>query len=212
MDILGTINTNFDLVVFIIIAVITLVSAFLMLESKDLSHAIIFLALTFTGIAVMFILLQAEFLAMIQMSVYTGGVVVLFLFALMLTRSEEFNLRGDLNRGVSVLLALLLISIFVFIIIPLASLWNNGINPVAIIKTSKTLAPDGGFPFSIAYVGFALFNYYQISFMILGFIVVAALIGTIYIVKNEAGEDIRIISPARLENSTTTRTESKEDS
>lgn len=210
MDILGTLNTNFDLVVFIVVAVITLVSALLMLESKDLSHAIIFLALTFTGIAVMFILLQAEFLAMIQMSVYTGGVVVLFLFALMLTRSEEFNLRGDLNRGVSVLLALLLISIFVFIIIPLASLWNNGIDPVTIIKS--TSAVHGGFPFSIAWVGFALFNYYQISFMILGFIVVAALIGTIYIVKNEAGEDVRIISPARMENAASSQTESQEDS
>lgn len=203
MDLLGTINTNWDLVVFLIIGVIILISAFMMLESSNLSHAIIFLALTFAGIGVLYILLNAEFIAMVQMTVYTGGVVVLFLFALMLTRSEEFNLRGDLNRMVSALLALILISIFVFIILPLADLWMNNINPVSSIHAPAAL--NGGFPFSIAWVGFALFNYYQISFMILGFIVIAALIGTIYIVKNEPGEDIRVISPAAQK-------ESKEDS
>ncbi len=203
MDILGTLNTNWGLVVFLIVAVIVIISAFMMLESKNLSHAIIFLALTFAGIGVMYILLSAEFIAMIQMSVYTGGVVVLFLFALMLTRSEEFNLRGDLNRWVSGLLALLLISIFVFIILPLGDLWMSNINPFSTIKASAAF--NGNFPFSIAWVGFALFNYYQISFMILGFIVIAALIGTIYIVKNEPGEDVRVISPAA-------QTESKVDS
>ena len=122
----------------------------------------------------------------------------------MLTRSEEFNLRGDLNRYISILVALILISIFVFIILPLSDLWVNNINPLNAVEAPASAAGHG-FPFSIAWVGFALFNYYQISFMILGFIVVAALIGTIYIIKNEPGEDIRIISPAA-------QTNSKEDS
>ena len=200
MDILTDLNTNFDLVVFVIVAVIILFSALMMLEAKNLSHAIIFLALTFAGIGVMYILLNAEFIAMIQMSVYTGGVVVLFLFALMLTRSEEFNLRGDLNRYISILVALILISIFVFIIFPLSDLWVNKINPLNTVNATAA-AGGHGFPYSIAWVGFALFNYYQISFMVLGFIVVAALIGTIYIIKNEPGEDIRVISPAAQKTS-----------
>lgn len=195
MDIIGQINTNFDLFIFVIVGVLILIFAFFMLESKDLSHAIIFLALTFTGIAIIFLLMNAEFLALIQMSVYTGGVVILFLFALMLTRSEEFNLRGDLNRTYSVLIALLLISIFVFIVLPLGDIWVNGIVPINEINAS---AAGGGFPYGIAWVGFALFNYYQIGFLILGLIVIAALVGTIYIVKNEAGEDIRVVSPASL--------------
>ena len=194
MDFIADINANFDLIVFLIVAVIILISALLMLESNSLSHAIIFLALTFAGIAVIYILLNAEFIALIQMTVYTGGVVVLFLFALMLTRSQEFNLRGDLNRITSVLIFLVLVTIFVLIILPLGSLWVSGVNPLNDIHAAQA---GGGFPYGIAWVGFALFNYYQISFMILGFIVVAALVGTIYIVKNEPGEDIRIISPAR---------------
>jgi NADH-quinone oxidoreductase subunit J len=192
MDLIGDIAKDFDLVVFMIIGLITIFSAVMMLESKNLSHAIIFLALTFAGVGVIYILLNAEFIAMIQMSVYTGGVVILFLFALMLTRSEEFNLRGDLNRNVSVLFAFLLISIFIFIILPLADLWVNNIIPLDVVNSTEA----GGFPFGIAWVGFSLFNYYQIGFIILGFIVVAALVGTIYIVKNEPGEDPRVVSPA----------------
>lgn len=198
MDIIGQINTNFDLFVFIIVGALILIFAFSMLESKDLSHSIIFLALTFTGIAIIFLLMNAEFLALIQMSVYTGGVVILFLFALMLTRSEEFNLRGDLNRTYSVLIALLLISIFIFIVLPLGSIWVNGIVPFNEISAPTYASSTGGFPYGIAWVGFALFTYYQIGFLILGLIVVAALVGTIYIVKNEAGEDIRVVSPASL--------------
>lgn len=201
LDIIGQINTNFDLIVFVIVGIIVLASALLMLESKNLSHAIIFLALTFTGIAVIFIQLNAEFIAMTQMITYVGGVIVLFLFALMLTRSEEFNLRGDMNRLVSLLIALILIAIFVLIILPLDNLWItvNSVNPNTIIANN---APSS---YSIAWIGFWLFNYYQIGFIILGFVVVAVLIGTIYIVKNEPGEDIRVVSPARA-------TDSKEDS
>lgn len=191
MDILSTISSNFDLVVFVIVGIIILLSALMMLESKNLSHAIIFLALTFSGVGVIFILLNAEFIAMTQMITYVGGVIVLFLFALMLTRSEEFNLRGDMNRWVTGILALILISIFVFIIFPLADLFANSVNPNYIIGLH---APSS---YSIAWIGFWLFNYYQISFIILGFVVVAVLVGTIYIVKNEPGEDIRVVSPAR---------------
>lgn len=194
MDIIGQINTNFDLVVFIIVGIIILFSALMMLEAKNLSHAIIFLALTFSGVGVIFILLNAEFIAMTQMITYVGGVIVLFLFALMLTHSDEFNLRGDMNRWVSLIVALIVISIFVLIILPLADLWVsiNNVNP------NVLLAQNAPRSYSIAWIGFWLFNYYQISFVILGFIVVAVLIGTIYIVKNEPGEDIRVISPAAI--------------
>ena len=193
-DLIGDAIQNLDLVLFSVVAVVVLISAFMMLEAKNLTHAIIYLALTFAGIAVIYILLSAEFIAMIQMTVYTGGVIVLFLFALMLTRSQEFNLKGDLNRNMNALLGFLLITVFVLIIMPISDLWVSGVNPFDIVYSSAA----NGFPNGIAWVGFSLFNYYQIGFIVLGLIVVAALIGTIYIVKNEPGEDIRVVSPASL--------------
>jgi NADH-quinone oxidoreductase subunit J len=192
MDFLGDLITNFDLLLFVIVGIIILISAVTMLEAKNLTHAIIFLAMAFAGIAVIYILLSAEFLAMIQMTVYTGGVIVLFLFALMLTRSEQFNLRDELNSKVNFLIALLVVSLFVLIVIPLFDLFVSGINPFDEIFVPAL----NGFPQGIAWIGFSLFNYYQIGFIILGLIVVAALVGAIYIVKNEPGEDPRVVSPA----------------
>ena len=186
-DILADLITNFDLILFVIVGIMVLLSAFLMLEAKNLAHSIIFLALAFAGVAIMYILMSAEFLAMIQMTVYTGGVIVLFLFALMLTRSEEFNLRGELHSGISALIALLVVSVFVLIVLPIFDLFVSQVNPFDEISN---------FPNGIAWVGFALFNYYQVGFIILGLIVVAALVGAIYIVKNEPDEDIRVVSPA----------------
>ena len=186
-DIIADLITNFDLILFVIVGIMVLLSAFLMLEAKNLAHSIIFLALAFAGVAIMYILMSAEFLAMIQMTVYTGGVIVLFLFALMLTRSEEFNLRGELHSGISALIALLVVSVFVLIVLPIFDLFVSQVNPFDEISN---------FPNGIAWVGFALFNYYQIAFIILGLIVVAALVGAIYIVKNEPDEDIRVVSPA----------------
>lgn len=195
MDFLQDLIPNVDLLVFIIVAFIVLMSAIMVLEAKNLSHAIIFLAMTFAGIAIMYILMSAEFLAMIQMTVYTGGVVVLFLFALMLTRTKEFNLRSELNTRSSILVGLLLISLFVLIIVPLFSFYSSKINPL-----DEIFSPIiSGFPHGIAWIGFSLFNYYQVGFIILGFLVVASLVGAIYIVKNEPGEDIRVVSPASLE-------------
>ena len=195
-DILGDVIANLDLILFVITAVVVLLSAFIMLEANNLTHAIIFLSLAFAGVGVMYLLMAAEFLAMIQMTVYTGGVIVLFLFALMLTRSEEFNLRAELNSKVSALLAVLLVSVFILIVIPITDLYVSGVNPLNDVNAEAVGVE--GFPHGIAWVGFSLFNYYQVSFIILGLIVVAALVGTIYIVKNEPGEDIRVISPAAV--------------
>lgn len=192
IELIGDLIKNLDLIFFILIGIVVLVSAVLMLESKNLTHAIIFLALSFAGVAIMFLLLSAEFIAMIQMTVYTGGVIVLFLFALMLTRSEEFNLRGEINSGTSAIVALLVITVFVLIVIPITDLYVSNINPFNEIEAASA----NGFPHGIAWVGFSLFNYYQVGFIILGLIVVAALVGTIYVVKNEPGEDIRVVSPA----------------
>ena len=186
-DFLSFMISNLDFLLFLIVAIIVLLSALMMLESKNLTHAIIYLAMTFAGVAVLYLLMSAEFLAMIQMTVYTGGVIVLFLFALMLTRSEEFNLRGEVNSITSALIAICAIAVFVLIIIPLTDLYVSTVSPLVDIPN---------FPSGIGWVGLALFNYYQASFIMLGFIVVAALVGAIYIVKNEPGEDIRVVSPA----------------
>lgn len=76
-------------IVFPIISILTIISSFMVVQSKKLVHSAIYLAGTFIGTAGLFILLQAEFIAWVQVLVYVGAVVTLILFTIMLTKKGE---------------------------------------------------------------------------------------------------------------------------
>ena len=73
-----------EIIAFYIIASIITVSAVLMVTSRELVHSIVYMVISFIGVGGLFILLQAEFVAAVQILVYAGGIVVLFLFVVML--------------------------------------------------------------------------------------------------------------------------------
>ncbi|MFG1493973.1 NADH-quinone oxidoreductase subunit J [Halobacteriovorax sp. ZH4_bin.1] len=74
---------------FLISAAATVIGAFLVAVSKNLMHACIYLLLTLFGVAGLYATLGADFLAATQLVVYAGGVVILMLFAIMLTGGVE---------------------------------------------------------------------------------------------------------------------------
>ncbi len=76
-------------IVFLVIAVLTIISTIMVVRSNKLVHSAIYLAGTFIGTAGLFILLEAEFLAWVQVLVYVGAVITLILFTIMLTRKGE---------------------------------------------------------------------------------------------------------------------------
>jgi len=76
-------------IVFIVISILTVLSSIMMIKSSNLVHSALYLAGTFIGTAGLFILLEAEFLAWVQILVYVGAVVTLILFTIMLTRKGE---------------------------------------------------------------------------------------------------------------------------
>ena len=76
-------------IVFWIIAISTILSAIAVVLLKDVFRSALFLVVTFIGIAGMFLLLRAEFLAMVQILLYVGAIAVLILFAVVLTRDVE---------------------------------------------------------------------------------------------------------------------------
>lgn len=80
-------------IAFYIIAFITLLSAFLVVSARNPVHSVLFLILTFFSSAGLFLLLGAEFLAMILMVVYVGAVAVLFLFVVMMLDVDFAELR-----------------------------------------------------------------------------------------------------------------------
>ena len=77
--------------VFIILAVIAVSAALMMLTSRNAVHSALWLVLNFATVAVFYIVLNAPFIAMVQITVYAGAIVVLFLFVIMLLGAEKLG-------------------------------------------------------------------------------------------------------------------------
>lgn len=83
-----------ELITFFAVALVILVSAVLVIFAKEIFHSALYLAVMFLGIAGLFVMLNAEFLAAIQILVYAGAVIVLMLFAIMLTKRTPMEEGG----------------------------------------------------------------------------------------------------------------------
>ena len=146
-------------IVFIILAVIALASALGMLLSRDAVHSVLFLVLNFCTIAVLFLVLNAPFLFVTQITIYAGAIMVLFLFVVMLLGAERMKGKGDEVGGwqvpVSLVLALILLVTFGYVIISGGdSAGVSGEPPIAAgpQEIGLTLFETYVFPFEIASV------------------------------------------------------------
>lgn len=79
---------TWELFLFLFLAAATLISALLVITSKEIVHSVIALATCFISVACLYIMLSAEFVAIVQILVYVGAVVVVILFGIMLTKRE----------------------------------------------------------------------------------------------------------------------------
>src|SRR5580765_7633075 len=88
-----------ELLAFVVLSIILVVSALAVVLSKNLFHAVLWLALALTGTAGIFLLLDAEFLAAVQLLLYAGGIITIVVFAIVVTerlvgeRLTQTNMR-----------------------------------------------------------------------------------------------------------------------
>jgi len=86
-------------IIFFIVAAVTFGSALMVVTSRNLVHAALWLVSTLFGVAIVYALLNAGFLAVVQVVVYIGAIAILFIFAVMLTRREQLESGQRLNSG-----------------------------------------------------------------------------------------------------------------
>ncbi|MEX0952293.1 MAG: NADH-quinone oxidoreductase subunit J [Nitriliruptoraceae bacterium] len=159
--------------VFAVVAVITAAAAVLTVTSRNLVHAALFLATTLAGIAGVFVVLYADFLALVQLIVYVGAVAVLFLFGLMLTRAPIGREALDSqNRGLG-----MAVSVALFVV--LAGLIVDAFGGAPRVEVSGP---------SIADFGIAIFASWVLPFELLSMLLLGALIGAILLARREDGE------------------------
>lgn len=154
-----------DPILFFILAAITIAAALGMVLSQNAVHSALFLVLNFTVIAVFYIVLNAPFIAMVQITVYAGAIMVLFLFVIMLLGAERLRGVRGAERWQQVLagiLALALVGVFVAMVVQRGTVTPGGAN---LIDTSPTA------------LGLRLFEAYVFPFEITGILLLAAMIG-----------------------------------
>lgn len=121
-------------IVFILMAIVSITAAFMMLRSHNAVHSALWLVLNFTAIAVLYVLLNAPFIAMVQITVYAGAIMVLFLFVIMLLGAEQLQgITGAhgterYHQAVAIVLVLLLLAGFVTVLTQGGAGGGNGRN------------------------------------------------------------------------------------
>jgi NADH-quinone oxidoreductase subunit J len=160
-------------VVFVLVGLLTAGAAIKTVTSTNLVHAALYLATTLAGIAGVFLVLAADFLALVQLVVYVGAVAVLFLFGLMLTRAPIGREALDSqNRGLA-----LAVSGTLFVVLAVLVVGAFGD-----VRIDEVTGPG------ITEIGLAIFSSWILPFEVLSMLLLAALIGAIVLSRREAGE------------------------
>jgi NADH-quinone oxidoreductase subunit J len=164
-----------QLLLFLILALVAITSALGMLISRNAIYSALFLVVNFATMAVFFLLLDAPFIAVAQVSVYTGAIMVLFLFVIMLLGAERAGPIQAIQwqRPLAIILAVILLLEAGFIIFTHRSLG-------AVVEEQIPL----GFG-SPTQVGTALFSSYLLPFEITSVLLLVAMIGAIVLTRGE---------------------------
>ena len=109
------IGNLFQWLIFLGVAFVTIITSLLVITRKNPIHSALFLVMTFLGVAVLYLLLQSQFIAIVQAIVYAGAIVMLIVFVLMLLDLEE-ELRSGLKLLYSKVLGGVLAVFFLFAI------------------------------------------------------------------------------------------------
>jgi len=155
-------------------------SSILVIFSNNAVHSVLFLIFTFFNSAILFLLMNAEFLAMTIVIVYVGAIAVLFLFVVMMLNISESEIKEGFLKYFP--FGLILIAIFItelFLIfnfdnLPVSENVKIDVNEIDLIEVSNTKL-----------LGLFLYTDYFIIFQISGFILLLAMIGAIVLAKSD---------------------------
>ncbi|MBS2970837.1 NADH-quinone oxidoreductase subunit J [Metabacillus sp. KIGAM252] len=156
---------------FAILSLTAISGGILMLNVTKVVHMLISLVLTFVSIAGLYILLTAEFIAVVQILIYSGAITIIMLFGIMLTRKtdEEEPSAGRLKKG------LVFASTAVFAVVMYIGIYRLDLNgdPAALHEDNTEQ------------IGIALFSKHIIPFELTSVLLLAALIGAIILAKKD---------------------------
>ena len=159
---------------FYLFSAVTIASAFMVIASRNPVHSVLFLILAFVNAAGLFLLLGAEFLAMILVVVYVGAVAVLFLFVVMMLDVDFAELREGFLQYLPI--GALIGVIFLIELVLVVGTW--AIDPGLVRAPASTIPPADQVA-NTAVLGRVLYTQYFFYFQAAGLVLLLAMIGAI---------------------------------
>ena len=165
-----------EIVTFGILAAVTLVSAILVITRRNAVHSVIWLIVTLFGVAGIYLLQHAEFLFAVQIILYVGGIMVLFLFVVMLVnidvslKQARFARQWQVALGTAILLGAQLAY----------ALYNHG-RGLNLQERPMLAAPAG----NTQAVGMALYQNYMLPVEIASILLLVAMVGAVIMAKRK---------------------------
>jgi NADH-quinone oxidoreductase subunit J len=162
---------------FFVFASIAIISAILVITGTNIVHSAVFLAGTLLAVAGIFLTLRAEFLAGVQVIVYVGGILVLFVFVIMLIAVERNVVERQYNRqwGIALVTTGILIVVLVYGFLQ---------NPDSALPPAVAAA-EGVVQGNSEQVGMMLYTRYLLPFEIASILLLVAIVGAVVLAKKK---------------------------
>jgi NADH:ubiquinone oxidoreductase subunit 6 (subunit J) len=158
-------------ILFYVFALMILACGLIVVYSRNIVHSGFSLLGTFTGVAGLYGLASSTFLAAAQIMVYVGGVLIIILFAIMLTRGIENSNHSNPSQGVlpATILGVIIAALLLFVVLTFPWQIRTGAEPTD----------------SVSPLGNALLNQYVLPFEFLSLLLLAVLVGAVMLVRKE---------------------------
>jgi NADH-quinone oxidoreductase subunit J len=164
---------SYEEVIFYFVAALAVLGALGVVLARNVVHAALFLVLALLAVAGVFILLSAEFLAIVQVLIYGGAVTILILFAMMLTRVRDLPQALDgPQRPFAAIAAGAFLGLSVVSVV--TAEWPNETEEITVVPFNE--------------LGEALFRNWAAPFEVASLVLLVALIGAIILARGEEGE------------------------
>ncbi|MBN6885058.1 NADH-quinone oxidoreductase subunit J [Cytobacillus horneckiae] len=164
-----------EFLIFMLLALIAIVGGVMMLNLTKVVHMVVALVFTFISVAGVYVMLSAEFIAVVQILIYSGAITIMMLFGIMLTRHND-NSEPKAGRIGKILIFL---SILGFGLVFYLGIYN-----VEFTQEATTLHEN-----NTEQIGLAIYSKYVIPFELTSVILLVALIGAIILAKRDDREE-----------------------
>lgn len=156
-------------IAFWMLAAVTLGGGLGVIAARNLLHAVLFLILSFVGVAGLYITLSADFVAVTQVMVYAGAIAIIMIFAIMLTPQASRNNAGGMFQGPAIIVGGLVAAALSFVA----------------LDTEWPKVTHEGFASTAQAIGEALIDKYVLPFEIAGVLLTVALIGALVLSRED---------------------------